>query len=722
MLRLFRYSLTGQMIIAVCLGIFTGLLLGDICQIFLPLEKAYVMILKITTIPYLITAIAYGVGRLIPSLVKEILKKGLILIALAWVINISVIYLAVYLFPQSTNGMIRSVYSDIPPTKINFFELLIPDNIFLSLTQNVIPSVVVFSLLIGLALICLQEKQVILSLLSNLFDSFTLITKWISRITPIGTFLVIADRVGTIQAVTVKQLVTYLIIYVLCILLLIFWIFPRLVGMLTSISATRWLKDLSPVLLLAFTTNVVIVTLPFMVELIKKELDRYYCKNLQLQEEIQGVISITFNLPLGALLISIFVFFISISYHLHLSLIHQAQLFLLTFLTGLGSVGLGSWVNALNFILNSLNLPLAAIESYMTIAPFTAGLQATVSVMEISTLSLLIVLACHKFLQWRWKEIILKGTVTLLPIFLLLTCFKSWVKLPSISRPVESIYDFSITDCVESKVFTSEDPLPPPRTGDVFQRVTESKVLRIGYSPNSPPFSFFGNHGELVGYDIALAHLLAKDLECNLEFIPMQFPRFTEELNEGLYDIAASGLSITERRIKEACFTLPYMESQVVFIMKKQVKDRYTSIEKVLGNSELLFIVYRGSAYEDLLQKLSIPPSRYKIIDRYEEYLQKYPDDILIRGEPQAISWVLNFPEFTIVFPSPVIGRENLAYGLAYRGGSIFCYLNQWLSLKKMEAITQQQYEKWVFGKKDHSSDLKERRWSIIKNIFGWGH
>ena len=95
-----------------------------------------------------------------------------------------------------------------------------------------------------------------------------------------------------------------------------------------------------------------------------------------------------FNLPLGSLFITVFVFFISIFYNVPLQLAAQFKLFVTTFLTSLGAVGLGSWINTLTFILDSLGLPVEAINLYLATLPFTAGFQSMLSVMEIASLSL----------------------------------------------------------------------------------------------------------------------------------------------------------------------------------------------------------------------------------------------------------------------------------------------------------------------------------------------
>ena len=717
MLSLFRSSLTLQMIIATLLGIFVGLFLGDLCHVFAPWENAYIMILKITTIPYLICAVIHGIGRLATGAAKQILRKGLLFIAGIWVINIGIIYMTVFLFPHS-HGAVHASHSTLAPATINFAELLIPDNVFYALSNNSVPAVVMFGLLLGIALMHLREKQTILSLLDTLVEAFTRMTGWISRITPLGTFLIIADRVGMIQLATVKQISTYLILYILCTCLLVFWIIPRIVAMLTDLSATRWIKDLTPIMVLAFTTNVVIVTLPFIIELIKRETERLYKKDVAVQDQVQGIVSIIFNLPLGSLFITVFVFFISIFYHMPLSFMSQVQLFVTTFLTSLGAVGLGSWINSLNFLLDTLGLPLNAIETYLTTLPFTAGFQSLVSVMEISSLGLLIALACHGVIHWDFRNVARKTAMTLIPVILFFFAFKSWIMLPSISNPTKSICDLQINVPVKVKVYTEHDAPPEPRIGDTFTRILQSKVLRVGYNPELIPFCFQGSNKKLIGYDMSFAYTLAHDLQCDLELVPVHFSKLSEELSSGLYDIAMAGVSITESRLKKMCFSQPYLDSRMVFLMRKKFSRIYTSIADILKRPHVKLVVRKGTSYETLARSL-VPDNQIAVIDNYEEYIQNYPNDVLFRGQPQAIAWSLNYPNFTVVAPNPEIAQDSLGYAVALGSDQMLCYLNQWLTLKKNEHFTQHQYDLWILGKTENETP-QPRRWSIIRDVLGW--
>ena len=705
------------MILGTILGIFFGLFFGDFCTIFAPWGNAYVMILKITAIPYLICAVIHGIGRLVSSTARDIVEKGVIFIGMAWAINIAMIYLTLFLLPKS-HGLPYASFNAAAPTSINFAQLLIPDNIFYALSNNIIPAVVIFGLLLGIALMHIKEKQQVMGLLETLVDALTRITGWVARITPLGTFLIIAYQVGTVQLDTVKQVSTYLILFISATLVVIFWIFPRFLNMLTSIPSSRWIKDLVPILVLAYTTNVVIVTLPFIIELIKKEAENFYHKDGRIQDQIQGIVTIVFNLPLGSLFLTLYVFFVALFYHVPFSLGSHFQLFLTTILTSLGSIGLGSSINSLNFLLDTLGLPLEAIDLYLTTLPFTVGFQSMVSVMEIASLTFLIVLACHNLITFRWNKILRSVCLTAFPILFIALALKLFNPFPPITNPAKSICDVNIDPPVNLKIVSRNDSLPFPRGGDVFERILRTKTLRVGYNPETIPFCFENSDIKLAGYDIAFAYELARDLNCSLELIPFNFGTIEEDLNSGLFDIGMSGISITEGRLEKICFSDPYITSRIVFVMRKKFRHQFTSIDAILEHPSVPVAVLRGTSYEALVRSL-IPSDRIILLEAYEDFAHHYPNAILVRGEPQAISWSLRYPNFTVVIPEPSISQESLAYAVPANSERFLCFLNAWLRLKRDEDFTRKSYDLWVLGKTE-STIPQEPRWSILRNVLHW--
>jgi proton glutamate symport protein len=715
-LKVFKLSLAAQMAIATCLGLICGIVFGDLCKVFIPYEQAYIMLLKITAVPYLIGAIMHGIGLLGLSQAKMILKKGAIFLSLAWLVNISMIYLTYGLFSKSrSNHLAGYIPGNVSP--LNFAELLIPDNIFYDLANNIIPAIVIFSILIGIALMHLKEKQTLMQGIQNLVEALTRITGWIAKITPIGTFLIIADKAGTTQFDTVKQVSTYLILYILCLSIIVFWIFPRITSMLTHISPYYWLQSLSPILLLALTTNVVIVCLPYIIELIRKEIQAIDPFDEKAQTQIQGTVSVIFNLPMGSLFITIFVLFISLFYNAPLSLSNHIDLLLTTFLTSLGAVGIGSWINSLTFILDSLGLPQEATSLFLTTLPFTSGFQAMVSATQIASLSLLIILASRKYIKFNWQKISKNALVTLLPVLLLFALIKIINPLPEIKDDRKSIFELSIVSDVPTAIYTSINHRSSSSQEDAFFRILKTKTLRVGYAANMAPFSFYNTNKELVGYNITFAYALAADLGCKLEFVPMNYENVAAELRDGLYDIALSSLSITESRLKNIAFTQTYLEPEFVFVIKKSYKKRFTSLQSVRSNTALSIAVLKGTSYEQLARQL-FPSHKIVPLDNPEQFALNCPADALFWTETEAIAWSLRNRQFQVIFPSPTIGKDSLAYATNLNSPQLVQYLNQWLQLKQVQGYSEKQYNLWILEKTDIIKNPPPR-WSVLRYL-GW--
>ncbi len=489
--------------------------------------------------------------------------------------------------------------------------------------------------------------------------------------------------------------------------------------MLTHIPSSRWLKQLSPILLIAYTTNVVIVCLPYIVELLKKETLSIDPFDEKAQNQIQGTVSVAFNLPMGSLFITLFILFISLFYQISLSLPSQIELFLTTVLTGVGSIGMGSSINNLTFLLASLGLPQDALSLFLTTLPFTSGFQAMASAMQITTVSLLIILASRKLIKLSFSKIIKKAIITFVPILALFSVIKAFNPLPEIKNEKTSIFELTISSKTPVVTYKSPPLKNTPSIGeDTFQRILRTKILKLGYTANIPPFSFYNIENQLVGYNIAFAYELAHDLGCSLAFIPMKYENVVTELTEGVYDIALSALSINAPRLKEISFTESYLEPEFIFITTSQNKKKFHSLDSIKNRPHLSIAVLKGTSYENQARSLF---SNHPIVtlDSPDQFATVPPPaDALFWTENEGIAWSLRHHQFKIVFPSPTIGKDSLAYAIAPNNPQFLNYLNQWLQLKKIQGYTDKQYNLWILEKTEIVV-IPPPRWSVLR-YFGW--
>lgn len=96
----------------------------------------------------------------------------------------------------------------------------------------------------------------------------------------------------------------------------------------------------------------------------------------------------------------------------------------------------------------------------------------------------------------------------------------------------------------------------------------EKKTLILGLDDTFAPMGFRDEKGELVGFDIDLSKEVAKRLDVNIEYQPIDWAMKETELNAGNIDFIWNGYSITEERKEKVNFSKPYLaNSQIIVTM-----------------------------------------------------------------------------------------------------------------------------------------------------------
>ncbi|OKK03919.1 ABC transporter substrate-binding protein [Streptomyces sp. CB03234] len=109
--------------------------------------------------------------------------------------------------------------------------------------------------------------------------------------------------------------------------------------------------------------------------------------------------------------------------------------------------------------------------------------------------------------------------------------------------------------------------------------VEKGKLTTCTHLPY-PPFQF-EQDGEIVGFDVALIDLVAKNLKVEQKILDTPFENFKTGafLNSGECDLAAAGMTITEERKKNVDFSVPYFDATQALLATK--KSGATSLADV---------------------------------------------------------------------------------------------------------------------------------------------
>ena len=105
-------------------------------------------------------------------------------------------------------------------------------------------------------------------------------------------------------------------------------------------------------------------------------------------------------------------------------------------------------------------------------------------------------------------------------------------------------------------------------------------VLRVGTTGDYAPFSD-DRGGELRGLDIELMEALGKAWGVAVVFVRTGWPTLMDDLGRRRFDIAASGISITPERRRQADYSGAYLFDGKTPIARREEVARYASLEAI---------------------------------------------------------------------------------------------------------------------------------------------
>jgi polar amino acid transport system substrate-binding protein len=92
--------------------------------------------------------------------------------------------------------------------------------------------------------------------------------------------------------------------------------------------------------------------------------------------------------------------------------------------------------------------------------------------------------------------------------------------------------------------------------------------ITFGTSADAPPFELIEN-GEIKGFDIALAKLVASKLGKIAKFVDMPFGSLVQSLDNGSIDFIIASMSVSEEKKEVVNFSKPYYAAKMAIVYKK---------------------------------------------------------------------------------------------------------------------------------------------------------
>lgn len=170
-----------------------------------------------------------------------------------------------------------------------------------------------------------------------------------------------------------------------------------------------------------------------------------------------------------------------------------------------------------------------------------------------------------------------------------------------------------------------------PEASGLLADVLARGALRVGNTQASPPWSLLDESNQPAGYDVDVAHELARRLGIpEVEFIQGTFQNFIPGVQTGTFDMVIAGQTITEERLQEVDFSLPYQVNGVAIFVPLD-NDTIQGQDDLAG---LRVAVTAGTTQEDFVRE-NIPEAR---VQTYENATLALRDVALGRADAALFS------------------------------------------------------------------------------------
>ncbi|CAB1057798.1 Proton/glutamate symporter [Olavius sp. associated proteobacterium Delta 1] len=717
-----RFSLSTNILIGMFLGIVCGILFGEEVAFLQVAGNAFIKLLQMTILPYILVSLISGIGGLTYGQAKELAKKGGLLLLLFWVIAFAMILLVPLSFPAWESSAFFSTSLVETPPKVDFLSLYIPSNPFYSMANNVVPAVVMFSILLGVALMGIQDKEVIIKGLTTVAQALVKITGLIVKLTPFGVFAISAAAAGTMTVDYIGRLQVYLISFNLAVLLLTFGILPLLLIPVTPFKYRDIVGMSKDALVTAFTTGNLFVVLTVLTDNTKKIFENYDLKREKTDTYVDVLIPISFNFPnIGKLIMLLFVLFAVWFSGGALNLGQYGTFVVSGLLSFFGGVDV-----ALPFMLDLMRLPSDMYQLYVVTGVINGRSSTLLAAMNLLVFTMLATASLTGTMKINKQKVLLCALACL--------AFTVTIILGSrlyFSAVVKNVYS---KDAIVANMQLLQNPAPyrlyreiPEKKVDPelqkltpIERIIKTGTIRVGYDPKRMPFSYFNTVGELVGFDIDMAHKLAKDFEWNIDFIPIEHVDIADQLKTGIYDIVMSGIAMTPDRLEKMTFSNPYLDTTAAFIVADYRKDDFATIDKVRNLRNLIIAIPGRERYFRQGIKQMFPNADIVMLNSPIEFFEKtIPNlDAMLATAEGGSAWTLLYPEYHAVVVKPETHKIPLAYPIAAGDRVLADIINKWIYLVKDSPSFQRKYDYWIMG---IGAEEKLPRWSVVRNALGWG-
>lgn len=699
----------------VVLGLFFGELVGQLSVV----GDIYIGLLQMTVLPYIMLSLIANLGRISWSESRGLLTTLCAVFLVFLLGGGAILMLSPLAFPPADAASFFSRTLIEAPEVVDFVALYVPSNPFSAMADNLVPAVVLFSILLGIGLSGAAHSGGLLTALDTLTDALNRVNKLVIKLTPLGVFAIAAGTAGTMSLEELGRLQGFLISYTLLVAAVTFVVLPLLVSAVTPFTARELLMVPRDSLITIFAAAKIIVLMPQLIENVQELFRRHDLLDEEIEHGTGILMPLAYPFPnLGTYLILSFVAFAGWYLGRPLDFADTLSLEASSFFSSFVAPIVG-----IPFLLDMLQLPADVMELFVVSTVYTDRIRVVLGAMHLLALTTVVMAIRRGVFRPNMRKLGIAVLASVISVALALVATRFWLQATVVgtyngdqqllqiqwmARPVSAL--------------SYSEVLPSPAADDAparLARIAQRGTVRVGYLPDSLPWAFRNEQGIETGFDMEMANSLARDLDVSLELVRLSEPDITALLASGQIDIVMSGLGRTADRLRLYRFAGEPIDLTLGLLVPDHQRKAFASSDVLRTHSDLTIgVVQRDPAFQRQISEL-LPLADIQFVESPRAFLRGDSpaiDAVLYSAEGGA-AWTLLYPDFSVVVPQPVLARLTGGYVVPPQDDPWARYVGEWVKLKRQDGTIDALFDHWIGGGGARST---APRWSVARDVLGW--
>lgn len=239
----------------------------------------------------------------------------------------------------------------------------------------------------------------------------------------------------------------------------------------------------------------------------------------------------------------------------------------------------------------------------------------------------------------------------------------------------------------------AEPPTPP--ADSALAEILRRGELRVGLEAGYIPFEMRDRDGAIIGFDVDMARLMARELGVQLRLVNTQWDGIIPSLLTDKFDVLMSGMTITPERASSVDFAEPYITIGQTLLIHPRHQGRLSRYSDF--NDPAYVVATKLGTTGDIAAREYLPKAQIKAFETEADAaieLRNGRADAFVYDLPYNVVYAARHPDAVVHLAEPFT-TEGLGWAIRKNDPALLAWLNGFLETTRQNGTYEALQRKW---------------------------